>query len=174
MIKLTAIIEKFDQKGEKTGWTYLDIPSELASDLKADCKVSFRVKGQIDTVKFEGIALAPMGEGNFILPLKKEIQKKIGKSKGATVALQITEDKGFKLEMPEDLESCLCDVGGSMEQFNGMPKSHQNYYFNWINAAKTDSTRVKRIAQTIEAMVKKMDFGQMIKHNKSKRLDGVD
>ncbi len=169
MIKLTAIIEQFDQKGEKTGWTYLDIPANLANTLKADCKVSFRVKGQLDQVEFQGIALAPMGEGNFILPLNKEFQKKIGKRKGAMVALQIAADKEFKLEMPEDLQSCLQDVEGTMNQFNGMPKSYQNYYFNWINSAKTDPTRIKRIAQTIEAMVQKMDFGQMIRHNKSKK-----
>lgn len=168
MIKLTAIIEQFDQKGEKTGWTYLYIPSELANTIKANCKVSFRVKGLIDHVNFEGIALAPMGEGDFILPLKKELQKKIGKQKGATVALQIAEDKDFKLEMPEDLKDCLMDVEGTVEQFMSMPKSHQNYYFNWINAAKTDPTRVKRIAQTVEAMQTKMDFGEMIRYNKNK------
>ncbi len=168
MIELKTIIHQFKDKGEKTGWTYLDIPQALATELKPDCKVSFRVKGKIDDTPFNGIALAPVGSGDFILPLKKELQKKIGKQKGATLNLSITEDKDFKLEMPNDLTICLSDVSGTMEQFNSMPKSYQNYYFNWINAAKTDKTRVKRIAQTIEAMQKKMDFGEMVRYNKSK------
>lgn len=169
MIKVNAVIEQFGQKGEKTGWTFIDIPSSIATVLKPNCRVSFRVKGLIDQVAFSGIALAPMGEGNFIMPLKKELQRKIGKRKGAMVQLSIEEDKAFKIEMPEDLKSCLLDVEGAIEQFGTLPKSQQNYYFNWINAAKTDSTRVKRIAQTVEAMDKKMDYGEMIRYNRSKK-----
>lgn len=169
MIQLPAIIEQFEKKGEKTGWTYLAIPHTLANELKPNCKVSFRVKGKIDDVPFAGIALAPMGEGSFILPLKKELQKKIAKRKGATVMLSIAEDRDFKIEMPEDLEICLTDVEGAAEQFYTLSKSHQNYFFNWINQAKTDPTRIKRIAQTVEAMELKMDYGEMIRYNKSKK-----
>lgn len=168
MVELNAIIRKFKEKGEKTGWTYLDVPQDLANELKPDCKVSFRVQGQIDGVSFGGIALAPMGEGDFILPLKKELQKKIGKKEGAMVSLKIAEDKDFKIEMPLDLETCLADVDCALTQFSALPKSHQNYYFNWINAAKTEPTRVKRITQIIEAMELKMNYGEMIRHNKSK------
>lgn len=169
MINLLTIIEQFGEKGEKTGWTYLYIPQSLANELKPNCKVSFRVKGMIDEVSFAGIALAPMGEGDFILPLKKEIQKKLAKRKGATVKLSIEEHRDFKIEMPSDLKSCLADIEGALERFNALPKSHQHYYFNWINAAKTDPTRVKRIAQTLEAMELKMDYGEMIRYNKSKK-----
>ncbi len=169
MIQLTAIIEQFDKKGEKSGWTYIYIPQSLANDLKPNCKVSFRVKGEIDEVSFAGVALAPMGEGDFILPLKKELQKKIAKNKGANVKLSIEEHKDFKIEMPQELKSCLIDAEGTLETFEALAKSHQNYYFNWINAAKTDATRVKRIAQTIEAMELNMDYGEMIRYNKSKK-----
>lgn len=169
VITLTSVIERFAEKGEKTGWTYLYIPQSLAQQIKPNCKVAFRVKGFIDSVCFSGIALAPMGGGDFILPLKKELQKKIGKRKDATVSLQITEDTDFKLEMPADLAACLEDAEGLTDRFFEMPKSHQNYYFNWINAAKTDATRIKRIAQTIEAMELKMNYGEMIRYNKSKK-----
>ena len=169
MIQLTAIIEQFAKKGEKTGWTYLYIPQPIANELKPGCKVSFRVKGEIDQVPFKGIALAPMGEGNFIMPLKKELQKKLAKRKGATINLKISEDKDFKIEMPDDLKQCLEDSQGALNQFYTLPKSHQNYYFNWINSAKTDATRVKRIAQTIGAMEMKMTYNEMIRFNKSKK-----
>lgn len=169
MIQLNALIEQFGEKGEKTGWTYIDIPRALANELKPDCKKSFRVKGVIDEVAFSGIALAPMGAGDFILPLKKELQKSIAKRKGALVLLKIEEDKEFKIKMPEDLESCLLDVEGALETFYKIPQSHQNYYYNWINAAKTVPTRVKRIAQTIEAMEHKMSFGEMMRYQKTKK-----
>lgn len=169
MIELNAIIEQFAEKGEKTGWTYLHIPQHLANELKPNCKVAFRVKGKVDDVPFQGIALAPMGGGDFILPLKKDLRKKIAKRTGAMVDLFIAEDKDFKIEMPDDLKCCLMDVDGALEQFFLQPGSHQNYFFNWINAAKTDTTRVKRISLTIEAMEQKMNYGEMIRHNKSEK-----
>lgn len=169
MTQLSLMIEQFDQKGEKTGWTFLSISADVANELKPDCKVSFRVKGTIDTVAFSGIALCPMGEGNFILPLKKELQKKIGKRKGAIVSLTLEEDKDFKYEIPDDLDNCLSDIDGALLQFYSMPKSHQNYYIRWLDEAKTSETRLKRLVQTVEAMEKKMDYGEMVRYNKLKK-----
>lgn len=168
MMELSLMIEQFDKKGEKTGWTYLAIAADVAHELKPNCKVGFRVKGKVDAVDFAGISLHPMGEGNFILPLKKELQKMIAKRKGAVVNLIIEEDKDFKYELPEDLETCLNDEEGLSSQFFSMPKSHQNYFIRWINEAKTEPTRVKRLTQTVEAMLKKMDYGEMIRSNKLK------
>ena len=166
MIHHAAIIHQFGEKGEKTGWHYLDIPADLAQELKPDCKVSFRVKGTIDEVKINGLALTPMGEGDFILALKKDLLKKIGKRKGAMVSLSIEEDKDFKYVMPEDLEMCLVDVDNAMDEFLKQPKSHQNYFIRWINEAKTDATRVKRLTMTLNAMIKKQDYGEMIRASK--------
>ena len=48
MTKFETILQKFGEKGEKTGWTYIEIPAHIAHEIKSDCKVSFRVKGTID------------------------------------------------------------------------------------------------------------------------------
>jgi hypothetical protein len=168
MIQFTALIHQFEKMGEKTGWTYVEIPVDVSQQIKENCKISYRVKGKIDNLPIKGIAVMPMGDGNFILPLKKELQKKIAKRKGAVVNLEIEEDKTFKIEMPEDLRLCFSDVEGTLDQFLSLPKSHQNYYINWINAAKTETTRVKRLTQTIEGIILKMDYGKMIRYNKNK------
>ena len=168
MVRFQTLIKQFKEMGEKTGWTYLDIPSVIAQEIKADCKVSFRVKGKIDEVEINGIALLPMGEGNYILALKKSLQKALGKRNGAMVNLALEEDLDFKFEIPEDLADCLADVDHGMEQFLKLPKSHQNYYIKWINEAKTETTRVKRLAQTAQAMELKMSYSEMIRFNKGK------
>ena len=49
MIKFTATILKFDAKGEKTGWTYIVVPAEIAKQLKPDFKKSFYIKGKLDS-----------------------------------------------------------------------------------------------------------------------------
>lgn len=168
MIHYTAIIHQFAEKGEKTGWTYLDIPAHIAHEIKADCKTSFRVKGKLDAVSIEGMALVPMGEGDFILPLKKDLKKKLAKNNGAPVSLLLEEDKDFKFEIPEDLAACFDDAEGTLEQFLNQPKSHQNYFIRWIGEAKTESTRVKRLTMTVNAMIEKLDYGEMIRASKGK------
>ncbi|RZL44353.1 MAG: DUF1905 domain-containing protein [Pedobacter sp.] len=169
MIYFKAEIERFQAMGEKTGWSYVFLPAALANEIKADCKKSFRVKGKIDSIEVSGIATIPMGEGNFIIALKAELRKKLCKEEGASVELYLEEDKDFKVEMPEDLEICLSEEEFLMENFLKQPKSHQNYFIRWINEAKTETTRKKRLALTITAMYKKQDFGAMIRESKTNK-----
>lgn len=169
MIHIKAEIEKFEQMGEKTGWSYVFIPSAIANQIKPDCKTSFRVKGKIDHMEISGIATIPMGEGDFIIALKTELRKKLRKEVGAKVELWLEEDKDFKIDIPEDLEICLADEGGLLKTFLQQPKSHQNYFIRWINEAKTEVTRTKRLAMTVEAMIKQQDFGAMIRESRGKK-----
>ncbi|MCJ0743064.1 YdeI/OmpD-associated family protein [Pedobacter montanisoli] len=166
MVSFEAEIEKFDQKGEKTGWSYVFVPNAIAEQIKAGDKKSFRVKGKIDQVEVSGMSLVPMGEGDFILALKSSLRKKLRKEEGAKVLLQLSFDADFKIEMPDDLELCLSDEPEFLNTFLKMPKSHQNYYINWLNSAKTEPTRTKRLVMIVDAMAKKYDFGQMIRASK--------
>jgi len=169
MVELTATLLQFAEKGEKTGWTYLDIPATIACEIKPGNKLSFRVKGFLDGVPVNGLAMIPMGEGDFILPVKAALQKALGKRKGAMVKIQLEIDLDFKIEMPADLAECFADEPEALHNFNRLPKSHQHYYFKWINEAKTDITRTKRIAATLNATSKGMSYGEMIRAMKAER-----
>lgn len=166
MVVFKAEIERFEKMGEKTGWTYVSVPAHTAQLIKPDCKKSYRVKGKLDSVAIAGVAMVPMGEGDFIIALKSSLRKELKKQEGAILELTLEEDKDFKIDMPADLEICLSEEEHLMENFLKMPKSHQNYYINWLNAAKTEQTRTKRLTQTVVAMDKKMQFGEMIRANK--------
>ncbi|WP_412468443.1 YdeI/OmpD-associated family protein [Pedobacter sp. KLB.chiD] len=166
MIHFKAAIERFGTMGEKTGWSYVFIPAALANEIKPGCKKSFRVKGKIDELEIKGMAVLPMGEGDFIIALNGEIRQKLKKEAGAGVELYLEEDKDFKIEMPEDLEICLSEEAHLIQNFLKQPKSHQNYYINWINQAKTEPTRTKRIVMTVKAMDKGLDFGAMIRESR--------
>lgn len=145
MISFTCEIERFNEKGDKTSWSYVFIPKEITEQLKPGFRRSYRVRGNMDGVLIEGMALLPVKEGGFILALKASIRKMLRKEAGASVTLQLTEDTEFKITMPEDLEMCLLDGEGLLEQFLSLAKSHQNYFINYINQAKTEGTREKRI-----------------------------
>ena len=166
MITFKSEIERFAEMGEKSGWTYVFIPQAIANVIKADCRKSFRVKGRLDLVEIEGVSLVPMGEGNFIMALNGPLRKKLRKDLGAVLTLQLEEDTTFKIEMPEDLELCLADEPHLMNNFMKQPKPHQNWYINWLNTAKTEATRTKRIVKIVSAMDKNWDFGTMMRDGK--------
>lgn len=168
MIRFTTTILKFDKQGEKTGWSYIVIPAQLAQQLKPGNKKSFRVKGKLDKHAIEKTSLLPMGEGDFILPMNGKIRKATGKKHGEKINVQLEEDTR-QLELDADLMACLHDDPDALDFFNKLPGSHQRYFSKWIQDAKTDATRTKRIAQTVTAMSRKQSFGEMMQTLKKER-----
>ena len=170
MIKFTATLQKFKEQGEKTGWTYIDIPSEIADKVKPNYKKSFRIKGTIDNYAFKGASILPMGEGDFILPINATIRKNIKKFlKGEKIVLQIEEDKA-PVKLSADLLACLEDETKAKAFCFKLPKSHQNYYSKWIESAKTDATKAKRIAMSINGFNQHMNYPEMMRANKENKL----
>ena len=82
MLQFNTILKQFNEQGEKTGWTYIEIPAKIAQQLKPGNKKSFRVKGRLDNYEIKGVALMPMGEGDFIMAVNATMRKGIGKRKG--------------------------------------------------------------------------------------------
>jgi Domain of unknown function (DUF1905)/Bacteriocin-protection, YdeI or OmpD-Associated len=162
MITFQTTILKFASQGEKTGWTYIPISSKIAEQLKPNNKKSFRVKGKIDDYSIEGIALIPMGNGDFIMALNATLRKGIKKIHGAKVMLQLQQDKQ-PLKINTELVECLQDEPQALLFFKSLAPSHQKYFTNWIDSAKTESTKAKRIAACVNALAKKWDYGLMIR-----------
>jgi sugar phosphate isomerase/epimerase len=164
MVEFSTTILQFAEKGEKTGWSYITIPPDIAEKLKPGFKKSFRVKGKLDDYPVARQALLPMGNGEFILPLKAAVRKAIHKNKGAMVKLILEEDNRA-LKVSAELLECLSDSPKAEKKFKSLPASHQMYYSNWIESAKTIGTKAKRIGLTIIAMEKNMTYGEMLRMN---------
>lgn len=163
MTTFQTILQKFGEKGEKTGWTYIEIPAYIAREIKPDCKVSFRVKGKIDNFPVKLLALLPMGDGDFIIPMNAQIRKGICKEEGAMVTLNLEEDTD-ELPQSEELMMCLEDEPKALETFLKLPKSHQLYYSKWVESAKTIETKTKRITMTVQGMLMGMTYPEMLKY----------
>lgn len=169
MIGFKATLLKFDSQGDKTGWTYILISGKIAAKIKAGTKKSFRVKGRIDDYKIKSVALLPMGGGDFIMPVNAVMRKAIQKTKGANVTVELEEDKA-PLKISATLLACLADEPAASSYFNSLPKSHQQYYSKWIESAKTDATKTKRVSIAINAFVNKLSYGEMIRLQKKNEL----
>jgi hypothetical protein len=170
MITFKATIQRFDSQGEKTGWNFIDIPGEVAVKLKPGNKKSFRVKGFLDEHPIEGVSLLPMGEGGFIMAINQSMRKGTGKRKGDTIRVRLEPDEKPFIVCGELLES-LQDEPNALAFFNRLPKGHQRYFSNWIAGARTEATKVKRIAQTVNAMARGQDYGTMIRALKEEKTN---
>ena len=162
MEQFTATMHRFEKQGEKTGWTYIEIVPDVAERLKPGNRKSFRVKGKLDNYKISGISLLPMGGGSFIMAINATMRKAIGKKHGAMVKVQLEEDtKVYQLN--KEFMECLRDEPKALANFSAMPRSFQNYYSKWIESAKTEPTRTKRIAHAVSTLARGMNFSEMIR-----------
>jgi Domain of unknown function (DUF1905)/Bacteriocin-protection, YdeI or OmpD-Associated len=168
MVQYTTTIHRFEKQGEKTGWTYIEIPADIAQKIKPDNKKSFRVKGKLDNFKISGVSLLPMGGGAFIMAINGAMRKGIGKRHGALLKVQLEEDeKPYPLN--KDFMECLADEPNAIAFFKTIPRSFQNYFSKWIESAKTEPTRVKRIAQAVNGLSKKQNFPELLRSLKKNK-----
>ncbi|RYY31547.1 MAG: DUF1905 domain-containing protein [Chitinophagaceae bacterium] len=159
--KFEAMIRRYAQNGDKTNWTFIRIPAKISSQL-SESRKGFRVSGWLDGLHIEKVALIPEGGGNFILPLNNAMRKQIRKPVGEKIMVSMIAD----LEPPPldpELIQCLRDEPEAWAQFSTLTPSHQRYFSTWVASAKTTTTRDKRIAHSVDAMMRKWDYGQMIR-----------
>lgn len=162
-------ILRFEQHGDKTGWTYIVVPQDVAQELNPGNKKSFRVKGLLDNFPIKGVALLPMGEGDFILPLNAGMRKGIRKAEGAMLGVQLEVDNDYKLEVPFELQEYMAEDPLAADFFQSLAKSHRDYFVKWIEEAKTQPTRDKRLLETAKALSSRMSYSEMIRSLKKNK-----
>ena len=81
--------------------------------------------------------------------------------------VQLHLDRPYQLSA--DFIECLNDEPGARGFFGTLPKGHQNYFSKWIESAKTEPTKAKRIAQAVTALAKKQGFPEMLRALKDSR-----
>ncbi len=168
MTSFTATIHQFEQQGDKTGWTYIVIPADIAQEIHPGNKKTFRVKGKLDHFSISSVAVLPMGDGSFIMALNAGMRKGIGKRKGAMLKASLQVDNSPQEIIPELLD-CLEDAPEALTYFRSLAPSHQRYFSKWVESAKTQETKAKRLAICISALARKMQYGPMIREQQGKK-----
>jgi hypothetical protein len=142
------LLEKFPGKG---GWTYASIP-EIAQN-KENPFGWVQVSGFIDTYELKQYKLMPMGNGTLFLPVKAEIRKKIKKEAGSYVRVKIYLDDSSPI-ISEELLACLKDEPLAFEKFQQLSQGQQKQAIDFINHAKKLETKIERITELIEGLLK--------------------
>ena len=151
LINRDALLEKFPGKG---GWTYTTTPEILPNTKNPFGWV--QIRGFIDDFEIKQYKLMPMGNGQLFLPVKAEIRKKIKKQAGDTVKLVIYLDES-EVEIPQEILACFETEPSKIYQtFLSFSEGERKAYIDWIYAAKTDETKIQRIANMMERLQQKL------------------
>ena len=169
MVQFVVTIKKFGSQGEKTGWTYIEIPVDIAQELKPGNKKEFKVKGKLDAHVIRRQSVMPMGGGLFIMPLNATLRRAIGKKHGAMLNVQLLTDNS-EFIFNKDFMDCLDDEPAAKKYFQSLTGSHQRYFSKWIDDAKTEPTRVKRITMAVNALAKKWGYPEMLRASQGKSI----
>lgn len=168
MVTYTTVIRQFGQQGDKTGWTYIEVPEDIAAALFPGNRKSFRVKGRLDRYAISSVAVLPMGDGSFMMAINATMRKGIGKRKGAMLEVSLEHDTTPQEIVPELLD-CLADDPEALAHFKSLTPSHQRYFSKWVADAKTEPTRVKRLTLCLSALARHMDYSAMIREQQGKK-----
>ena len=111
-----------------------------------------RVKAMIEGVPYRGI-LTRMGTDYHMLIILKEIREKIGKTFGDQVRITVEPDTEPRVvEIPAELKKAFRSESEAKAFFNRLSYTHQREYVMWINEAKREDTRQRRVVKAIEML----------------------
>ncbi len=129
------------------GGAYVSIPFDVE---QAFGKKRVKVVATIEGVAYRG-SLVRMGSACHLLPVLKGIRAKIGKNIGDEVEVEVVEDVEPRLvQVPDDLQKALAENAEAESFFASLSYTHQKEYVQWIEAAKKDETRQRRIQRALE------------------------
>lgn len=172
MIKFTATVEIDSRDPDKLGWSFIIISKTLSEKLNPGVRKGFRVKGKLDSFPIRQTALLPVNGGRFMLPFNAKLRKGTGKKAGDRLTVELELEK-VPPKISADFMACLQDEPRAHQYFQRLPPSHQRYFSNWIDDARTPETKAKRIALALNALARKFHFGMMIRESKGKPYDDI-
>jgi hypothetical protein len=129
--------------------TGIEIPAEVVEGLNAG-----RVPPVVVTVNgytYRG-TVAVMG-GAYMVGFNADHRAASGISGGDEIEVEVTLDTQPRtVEIPEELAAALAAAPEARATFEGLSNSNKGWHVSQVTGAKTEETRQRRIAKSIEAL----------------------
>ncbi|MEA2371141.1 MAG: hypothetical protein QOH12_1535 [Solirubrobacteraceae bacterium] len=91
--------------------------------------------------------------GEFLLGLSRDVREAAGAEAGDTVEVEVELDTAPReVAVPEALARALAGDSVAGAAFEGLAYSHRKEYARWIDEAKREETRERRVAQAVEML----------------------
>jgi hypothetical protein len=143
-ISFTATIE---QENSHDGGAWVVFPFDLKELYGIGNLVP--VVATFDGLEYRG-SIAKMGEMPLLL-VRKDVRQKLGKGAGDSVSVCVSLDtKPREVVEPADFKEAIDGDTEARRQFDAMSYSHRREYVQWIEEAKREETRQRRLQQALE------------------------
>jgi hypothetical protein len=91
--------------------------------------------------------------GEFLLGLNRTVRKEADVEAGDTVDVKLELDTAPReVEVPEALANALAEDSKARAAFDGLAYTHRKEYARWIDEAKREETRDRRVVQALEML----------------------
>ncbi len=91
--------------------------------------------------------------GEFLFGLSQQVRREVGVDAGQAVEVKLELDQAERLvEVPPALADALAADGEASAAYQRLAYTHRKEYARWIEEAKREDTRERRIAQALEML----------------------
>lgn len=138
-----------------------DYPNAAFVGVPFDVKETFgksrvKIKATIDGIPYRG-TLVKMKTPYHILIVIQEIRKKIGKTHGDIVSIELEEDLEERVvEIPEKLSQIFQQHPETKDFFDSLSYTHRKEYVRWLTSAKRESTRQVRWNKVVNMLLEEV------------------
>ena len=89
--------------------------------------------------------------GKYYLGLNREVRAAAGVEVGDVLTVDLVRDEDERtVELPDDLEAAL--DASTRAAFDGLSFTHRREYVRWIQEAKREDTRKRRVVKAVEML----------------------
>ncbi len=132
----------------ENGGVYFLVPPTV--DTTSGPRGPLKVRVRIDGFPLQ-TALSTLTDGTPGIVVPRVVRNAVGKTWGHTVHVELARDTAPRqVSVPEDFADALLITSGAREKFERLSYSHQREYVRWVEAAKKDDTRRKRVVEAAE------------------------
>jgi hypothetical protein len=112
-------------------------------------KARVAVRGTINGYPYRG-SVFPMGGGKHIMVVNKELRKGAGVEAGDKVSVVMEiDDEPRVVTAPADFKKALAKNKEAKSNFEKSSYTHQKEFVTWIEGAKKEETRARRIEKAV-------------------------
>jgi hypothetical protein len=142
----------FKTEIQKEGaFTFMAIPFSPRAVWGA--KPRYNVTGTINGFAVRG-CLGALKQ-NYFLRLSTTWLRESGINVGDEVSVKLEPEEAREIKLAADIAKALSQNKNAQALFNALPPSHQKKYIQWIESAKREGTRAKRIDELSSLLEKK-------------------
>jgi hypothetical protein len=129
--------------------TGIRVPEQVVTALGAGKRP--KVKATVNGYTYRS-SVAPLG-GEFMLSVSAEVRERAGVAAGDNVEVELELDtERREVSLPPDFAAALDAHPEARRTFDGLSYSNQSWHVLQVEGAKSEETRQRRIAKSVDAL----------------------